>query len=62
MSSSAGVTVSERVRQALRKMRRDRSLLEADGKIDAVRAAARQEFPTGDIDTMLCEIETGYVQ
>ena len=62
VASSAGVTVSEWVRQALRKMRRDRSLLEADGKIDAVRAAARHEFPTGDIDTMLKEIESGYTQ
>ncbi len=60
VSSSAGVTVSEWVRQALRKMRRDRSLLEADGKIDAVRAAAKHDFPTGDIDTMLAEIESGY--
>ncbi len=62
VSSSAGVTVSEWVRQALRKTRRDRSLLEADGKIDAVRAAAKHEFPTGDIDTMLNEIETGYLR
>ena len=62
VSSSAGVTVSEWVRQALRKMRRDRSLLEADGKIAAVRAAAQHDFPTGDIDEMLAEIETGYLR
>lgn len=62
VSSSAGVTVSEWVRQALRRMRRDRSLLEADGKIDAVRAAAKHDFPTGDIDTMLTEIESGYLR
>jgi hypothetical protein len=62
VSSSAGVTVSEWVRHALRKMRRDRSLLEADEKIDAVRAAAKHEFPIGDIDTMLTEIESGYVR
>jgi hypothetical protein len=62
VSSSAGVTVSEWVRQALRKMRRDRSLLAADGKIDAVRAAAKHDFPTGDIESMLGEIESGYLR
>jgi hypothetical protein len=61
VSSSAGVTVSEWVRQALRMMRRDRSLLAADGKIDAVRRASQHGFPTGDIDAMLREIETGYL-
>jgi hypothetical protein len=62
VSSSAGVTVSEWVRQALRKMRRDQSLLETDGKIEAVRSAAKHEFPTADIDTMLGEIEDGYLR
>ena len=52
--------MSEWVRQALRRMRRDRSLLETEGKIEAVRAAIKHEFPVGDIDTMLEEIETGY--
>ena len=62
VSSSAGVTVSEWVRQALRKMRRDRSLLEAGGKIEAVRVATKHQFPSGDIQTMLGEIESGYQQ
>ena len=62
VSSTAGVTVSEWVRQALRKMRRDRSLLPTDGKIEAVRSAAQHEFPTGDIDTMIDEIESGYLR
>jgi hypothetical protein len=62
VSSSAGVTVSEWVRQALRMMRRDRSLLESGGKIEAVRTAAKHEFPVGDIDTMLDEIESGYLR
>jgi hypothetical protein len=61
VSSSAGVTVSEWVRQALRKMRRNRSLLETGGQIEAVRSAAKHEFPTADIDTMLGEIEDGYL-
>jgi len=62
VSSSVGMTVSEWVRQALRKVRRDRSLLAEDGKIAAVRAAAQHEFPTGDLDLMLDEIETGYLK
>ncbi len=60
VSSSEGVTVSEWVRGALRKMRRSRSLLEAEGKLEAVRAAVRHEYPSGDIETMLSEIEAGY--
>lgn len=62
VSSFAGLTVSEWVRQALRKMRRDRSLLEADGKIEAVRIAAQHAYPTSDIETMLGEIEAGYLR
>jgi len=62
VSSAAGVTVSEWVRQALRGMRRDRSLLQADGKIDAVRAAAKRSYPTAGTDEMLAEIESGYLR
>jgi len=62
VSSAAGVTVSEWVRTAIRKMRRDRSLLASEAKIDAVRQAVRHEFPTGDIDEMLAEIEKGYLR
>jgi hypothetical protein len=60
VSSQEGVTVSEWVRGALRKMRRNRSLLPADGKLDAVRAAIRHDFPTGDIEAILGDIEAGY--
>jgi hypothetical protein len=62
VSLAEGVTVSEWVRGALRKMRRSRSLLEAQGKLDAVRAAARHGYPSGDIETILSEIEAGYRQ
>jgi hypothetical protein len=30
-------------------------------KLEAIRTAAEHEFPTGDIDTMLAEIERGYL-
>jgi hypothetical protein len=33
---------------------------DADRKIAAIRAAARHQFPTADIDEMLRQIESGY--
>ena len=55
------LTVSEWVRQALRSARRREPGTEAGKKLDAVRAAARHSFPTGDIERMLAEIERGYL-
>ena len=55
------MTVSEWVRQALRAARRGRATKDAAKKITAIRAAARNEFPTGDIRQMLEEIERGYL-
>lgn len=40
--------------------RRYEPLGEAGKKLDMIREAAREEFPTADIDTMLAEIESGY--
>ena len=57
---SRGMSIAEWVRQALLQARR-RELLGAIGKkLEIVRAAARFDFPSGDIDRMLDEIETGY--
>jgi hypothetical protein len=56
------MTVAEWVRQALRAARRREPLGDAARKLDAVRAAARHAFPSGDIDTMLAEIERGYTE
>lgn len=55
-----GMTVSEWVRQTLRSARRSSSSEAPEPRLAAVRAAARHEFPTGDIDDMLAEIERGY--
>jgi hypothetical protein len=55
------MTVSEWVRQALRSARRREPGTAAGKKLDAVRAAARHSFPTGDIEQMLAEIERGYL-
>jgi hypothetical protein len=55
-----GVTLSEWVRQTLRRALRGRPGAGADRKLEAVRAASRHRFPTADIDVMLAEIEQGY--
>lgn len=59
-SRNAGQTVSEWVRQALRQARRDRSADQVDDRLTAIRQAVQHRYPTGDIEEMLSEIETGY--
>jgi hypothetical protein len=48
------------VRQALRAARRTEPAGDSRKKLAAVRAAARNAFPTADIGDMLDEIERGY--
>lgn len=55
------LTVSEWVRQSLRAARRQEPVRDAERKLQAVRAGARHAFPTGDIESMLEEIESGYL-
>ena len=57
-----GMTTAEWVRQALRVARQADAGRDPREKLDAIRLAARHSFPTGDIDTMLDEIEQGYRQ
>ena len=40
--------------------RREEPRGDAGRKLDAIRSAARHEFPTGNVETMLSEIEAGY--
>ena len=54
------MTTAEWVRQALAAARRYEPIGDAGKKLDFVREAARQEFPTADIDEMLAQIERGY--
>jgi hypothetical protein len=54
------MSIAEWVRQALVHARRREPIGDVEKKLAAVRAAARYEFPSGDIDTMLAEIERGY--
>jgi hypothetical protein len=54
------MSIAEWVRQALALARRQEPGRDAGKKLEAVRAAARNEFPTAEIETMLGEIESGY--
>lgn len=52
-------TVSEWVRRTLREAREREPRGDLDMKRRSVRAAARHEFPTADVEQMLEEIERG---
>jgi hypothetical protein len=54
------MSIAEWVRQALVQARRREPSREVSSKMEVIRAAARMEFPTADIDRMLEEIERGY--
>lgn len=55
------MSISAWVRHSLRRARRSEPAVEAGRKLEVVRAAARHDFPTADIDRMLREIERGYL-
>jgi hypothetical protein len=52
------MSVSEWVRQALSRTRKEMSSDNTGKQIEAIRVAARSEYPTADIDQMLAEIES----
>lgn len=54
------MTVAEWVRQALREARKSDPRSDPGQKLAAVRSASLHSFPTGDIEEMLGDIETGY--
>jgi hypothetical protein len=54
------MSIAEWVRQALALARRREPSSDVGKKLDSVRAAVRHDFPSGDIDSMLAEIENGY--
>ena len=56
-----GMSLAEWVRQALRAASNREPLKDTDKKLAVIRAAARHECPTADIDQMLAEIERGYL-
>jgi hypothetical protein len=57
---SRHMSIAEWVRQALELARRHEPSSDMGKKLDAVRAAVRHDFPSGDIESMLGEIESGY--
>jgi hypothetical protein len=54
------LSIAQWIREALEMARRRQPGSEAGKKLEVIRAAARLEFPTGDITRMLAEIEKGY--
>jgi hypothetical protein len=54
------MSIAEWVRQALEAARRREPASTAGKKLDVIRAAVRHEFPSGDVESMLAEIERGY--
>jgi hypothetical protein len=49
------------VREALRALRSRLPLQDTERKLAAIRQGARHSFPSGSIDQMLREIESGYL-
>jgi hypothetical protein len=58
---SRQMSIAEWVRQALLTARRREPQGDLEKKLAAIRTAARYESPTSDIETMLAEIEQGYL-
>lgn len=55
------MSIAEWVRQALDLARRREPLTDVNKKLAIIRAAAKHNFPTADIEVMLEEIERGYL-
>jgi hypothetical protein len=60
MARSRHMSIAEWVRQALDLARRREPASNTGKKLDVIRAAVRYAYPSGDIDTILREIESGY--
>ena len=54
---SGQMSIAEWVRQALAEAHRRQPVGRVGKKLEVIRAAARFDYPTGDIDRMLAEIE-----
>lgn len=60
IARSRHMSIAEWVRQALELARRHAPAIDSGKKLAVIRLAVRQDFPSGDIDQMLGEIERGY--
>ncbi len=54
------MSLAEWVRQALDSARRHQPQGSVVQKLEAIKLAIQHEYPTGDVETMLREIEAGY--
>jgi hypothetical protein len=60
VARSRHMSIAQWVRQALDLARRREPVGEVGKKLAVIRAAARHDYPSGDIDRILSEIESGY--
>lgn len=60
MARSRRMSIAAWVRQALELARRREPIVDVGKKLEIIRAAARHDFPSCDIETMLAEIQSGY--
>ena len=60
VARSRHMSLAEWVRQALESARRQEPTGSMGKKLESIRMAAQHEFPAGDIEHMLAEIERGY--
>jgi len=60
MARARHLSLAEWVRQALDLARRREPVGSVGKKLEAIRVAARYDFPASDMDDMLAEIEKGY--
>jgi hypothetical protein len=60
IARSRHMSLAEWVRQALQLARRREPVGDVGKKLEVIRAGAKYEYPTADIDGMLAEIERGY--
>jgi hypothetical protein len=60
IARSRHLSIAEWVRSVLALARREEPLVNTSKKLDAVRVAVHHSFPTGDIQQMLAEVESGY--
>jgi len=60
IARSRHMSIAEWVRQALDLARRREPITDVGKKLEIIRAAVRYDYPSGDIEDMLAEIESGY--
>jgi 16S rRNA C1402 N4-methylase RsmH len=60
VARSRHMSLAEWVRQALESARRQEPLGSAGKKFDSIRIAMQHEYPSGEVEDILAEIEAGY--